>query len=152
MSTHSRIAISLQDDKGSEYFKYIYCHWDGYLSGVGETLLHHYNSKEKALALIELGNLSALYESIECPEGHTFDNRIKGYTIAYGRDRQEDKQQARKADSLRGCLTAEGRDWEYFYLWDSLTEKWYYILGGYVGNLKRNHIIPQELTEESIKK
>lgn len=72
MATRSRIAIENQDGK----VKSIYCHWDGYLSGVGKTLFNHYD-KEKLEKLIELGDISALEDSLE-------------YTIAYARDRGED--------------------------------------------------------------
>jgi hypothetical protein len=72
MATRSRIAIENED--GS--VKSIYCHFDGYLSGVGKTLFNHYD-KEKLEKLIELGDISSLEAS---PES----------TVAYCRDRGED--------------------------------------------------------------
>ena len=39
MSTHATIWIKNSNDT----FTGIYCHFDGYLSGVGDTLLKHYN-------------------------------------------------------------------------------------------------------------
>ena len=72
MATRSRIAIENQDGK----VKSIYCHWDGYLSGVGKTLFNHYD-KEKLEKLIELGDISSLGESTED-------------TVAYARDRNEE--------------------------------------------------------------
>jgi hypothetical protein len=72
MATRSRIAI--QNESG--IVKSIYCHFDGYLSGVGETLFNHYD-KEKLEKLIELGDISTLGESTED-------------TVAYHRDRGED--------------------------------------------------------------
>ena len=72
MATRSRIAIENQDGT----VKSIYCHFDGYLSGVGKTLFNHYD-KEKLEKLIELGDISVLKESTE-------------NTVAYHRDRGED--------------------------------------------------------------
>ena len=72
MATRSRIAIENQDGTVTS----IYCHFDGYLSGVGKKLFEHYD-REKTEKLMELGNISVLGES-------TLD------TIAYHRDRNED--------------------------------------------------------------
>jgi hypothetical protein len=72
MSTRSRIAIEKQDGT----VKSIYCHFDGYVDGVGKTLFNHYD-KEKLEKLIELGDISVLHESTE-------------NTVAYCRDRGED--------------------------------------------------------------
>ena len=72
MSTRSRIAI----ENESGIVNSIYCHFDGYVSGVGKTLFNHYD-KEKLQKLIELGDISSLGES-------TID------TVAYCRDRGED--------------------------------------------------------------
>jgi len=72
MSTRSRIAIETK----SGTVKSIYCHFDGYVSGVGKTLYNHYD-KEKLEKLIELGDISSLGESTE-------------NTVAYHRDRGED--------------------------------------------------------------
>ena len=72
MATRSRIAIENQDGT----VKSIYCHFDGYLKGVGKTLFNHYDS-EKLEKLIELGDISSLDESTED-------------TVAYHRDRNED--------------------------------------------------------------
>ena len=72
MATRSRIAIENQDGTVTS----IYCHFDGYLDGVGKKLFNHYD-REKTEKLIELGDISVLGES-------TLD------TIAYHRDRNED--------------------------------------------------------------
>jgi hypothetical protein len=72
MSTRSRIAIENQDGTVTS----IYCHFDGYLDGVGKKLFEHYD-REKTEKLMELGDISVLGES-------TLD------TIAYHRDRNED--------------------------------------------------------------
>ena len=85
MGTRSAIIV-----KVGNLYKGIYCHWDGYPTHNGKILLEHYNSQERAEALIALGDLSSLRENLAPPEGvvHTFDNysQIK-VTVAYGRDR-----------------------------------------------------------------
>lgn len=72
MATRSRIAI----ENESGIVNSIYCHFDGYIDGVGKRLFNHYD-KEKLQKLIELGDISVLGESTED-------------TVAYCRDRGED--------------------------------------------------------------
>ena len=86
MATRSRIGIENEDGSVTS----VYCHWDGYVEYNGELLVTHYQDREKVKQLISLGAISALRESIEAPEGHTFSNAIDGYTIVYHRDRGED--------------------------------------------------------------
>ena len=119
MATRSRIGIWTADRK----IKSVYCHWDGYSSNNGKILLKHYNTKEKVEALITLGDISSLEASIECPKGHSFDNKIDGYTVFYHRDRGEDW------DSVKPLITtkAEGMPQEaYDYLFDPQTNEWKY--------------------------
>ncbi|CAB4130259.1 hypothetical protein UFOVP116_349 [uncultured Caudovirales phage] len=72
-------------------FKVIYCHFDGYLSGVGATLFKHYDSP-KANHLVALGDISSLSQNIVIPDGveHNFENPAAGITVFYGRDRGKD--------------------------------------------------------------
>jgi len=69
MGTHSSIAVQHQDKTISA----IYCHYDGYLEGVGSSLLRHHNSQEAAEALVSLGDCST----------------VDGGVVAYSRDRFE---------------------------------------------------------------
>ena len=85
MSTRSTIWIKNAD----ETYDGVYCHYDGYLSEVGLLLYLHYNTEEKIRALISLGSLSSLGESIDCPKEHSYQNPVKGVTVAYHRDRGE---------------------------------------------------------------
>ena len=62
-----------------------YCHWDG--ATLLPILEENYGSLEKARELISLGHMSSLGESIECPEGHSFDTPVKGYSVFMYRDR-----------------------------------------------------------------
>ena len=86
MGTQANISVLHNDDTVST----IYLHWDGYEEHALEMLKAHYNTLEQAEALVALGNLSQLDASIECPEGHSFKTPVKGYTVAYHRDRGED--------------------------------------------------------------
>ena len=85
MPTRSTIAVQHADGSVSSS----YCHFDGYLDSNGQMLVSHYNTLEKAEALVALGAMSLLEESIDKPEGHTFDNPTKKHTVFYGRDRGE---------------------------------------------------------------
>ena len=91
MGTRSRIGV-MHGDK----VKSIYCHWDGYLEGVGATLLKHYDSA-KANHIVALGDMSSLQADIG--EKHAFSKhdvpnievRVhnKDWCTFYGRDRGE---------------------------------------------------------------
>jgi hypothetical protein len=59
---------------------------DGYPEYTGDILLKHYTDPEKIAALMDLGNLSGIAASTECPEGHFYFRRVEGYCVAYGRD------------------------------------------------------------------
>jgi hypothetical protein len=76
MSTRSRIGIVNEDRSISS----IYCHHDGYLSGVGATLARHYQDIGKLRALIALGDISSLGDTPALQDG----------TRAYSRDAGED--------------------------------------------------------------
>jgi len=69
----------------------VYCHFDGYLSHNGKILFEHYTTLASALKLVSEGDMSVLAPSCDKPDGHTFDDPVKGYCIYYGRDRGENK-------------------------------------------------------------
>lgn len=101
MATRSRIGI--ENEHGT--IRSIYCHWDGYPSGVGKTLQTHYMDRDKVEALLSLGNISELGDSIET-------------TVAYARDRGEDaKDNFYREDldinSFKRKLKASDQDWAY---------------------------------------
>jgi len=87
MATRSSITAKV----GKQYVG-VYCHNDGYPSGVGQTLFLHHNSQEAAEAIVALGALSQLHAQLapNVGEEHSFDDPIHGVTIAYHRDRDED--------------------------------------------------------------
>ena len=57
MGTRSNIAI---EDKETKVLTVVYCHWDGYLEGVGAELLEQYDSLDKVEELIKGGDMSSL--------------------------------------------------------------------------------------------
>lgn len=57
MSTRSLIGIYREEEKMVEY---IYCHFDGYLDGVGKKLEDHYQDQDKIERLIAGGDISYL--------------------------------------------------------------------------------------------
>ena len=129
MGTRSRIGIQMEDDT----IRSIYCHWDGYPSHNGKLLLEHYNTDEKIHELIKLGSLSSLHESIEKPKGHSYDNPIEGYTVAYHRDRFQNWNNGKPfkvTHNEKGLPNNLEFDIEYYYVFRSIAgEKpcWYYI-------------------------
>ena len=64
MATTSTIAVQHTDGTVSQ----IYCHFDGYLSGVGKELLAHYNTLEQAEALVAMGGAACIRETLETSE------------------------------------------------------------------------------------
>jgi hypothetical protein len=69
----------------------VYCHYDGYPSGVGATLSTHYTTTARVDALLSLGSISQLHPRLvpDLGDTHTFDNPAANVTIAYHRDRGE---------------------------------------------------------------
>lgn len=61
MATSSTISMLLKDNTANT----IYCHWDGYIDGVGNTLLENYTSDRDVHDLILQGDISSLRDTIE---------------------------------------------------------------------------------------
>lgn len=115
MSTRSRIGI--QDENGT--IRSIYCHFDGYPSGVGSILKEHYSNRQKLNMLINLGDISILEENVSTMDEHSFNNPKKGVTVAYHRDRGEPLNRARVDSSLETFYVSE----KYGYVY-TLEGKW----------------------------
>ena len=114
MATRSSIGVKLPNG----HIKAIYCHWDGYPSGVGYTLKESYTTEEKINALIELGDLSVL--GPEIGEKQNFNDPHPDWCLAYGRDRAESHLVARVFADIEEWMN--GIDVSYYYLWDGT--KW----------------------------
>jgi len=79
MSTNAIIANT--DGNGKHVSTYV--HWDGYIGGVGKTLLEHYNEMSAAFDICRVGYISALMPTIDEtrkeainkePTKHTYSN------------------------------------------------------------------------------
>lgn len=106
MSTRSCIAVEHPDGEVSS----IYCHGNGYLSGVGLTLYTSYQDYSDIKTIINLGDLSYLGDDPDMPS-----------TFAYARDRTETGTEAREHGTVSIYLddmetTRQEWGYEYCYL------------------------------------
>jgi hypothetical protein len=120
MSTRSTIGIRLNN----ENILHIYCHWDGYPEGVGDILLRSYNTRERVLELMKLGDLSVLADEIHPTGSHSFSVPQDGVCIAYARDRGDEftGPELSSVDNFGEHSIISGQ--EYVYLMD-LAGKWF---------------------------
>lgn len=126
MSTNAFIGI-----RENNSITYIYNHSDGYLEYLGRMLLEHYNSEEKAKALVELGDVSVVKEKLAPAEGtvHSFDydKRQEGVSVFYGRDRGEEWEYI-KPVTIQGTTFDEHQ--YYNYLYDVEEGRWLFTKNG----------------------
>jgi len=111
MSTNALIALHHPE---SECFRTIYLHWDGYVEHAGKILVNHYDTFEKVLDLIDLGNLSVLGETLG--EKHNFSDHVDGVCTAYGRDRGEANSGHEVVEDTIRALVQNGAGIPYLYL------------------------------------
>lgn len=116
MSTNSTITVRTADNER----KTIYCHWDGYPSNNGAILLMYYNELNKAIALVNGGDLSALRPRIapNKNEVHSFSNSVEDVCVYYGRDRGETGVEAKV---LTNGQSIDKQEYNYYF--DG--EKWF---------------------------
>ena len=109
MSTRSYIG-TLKEDK--QVF-FVYCHFDGYPTGVGRILREYYDGPERVARLLSFGNISSLATLIDD-------------TVFYGRDRQETNQEQKQTtyDEYLPSTGSEDSGIEYRYLFDEYSEEW----------------------------
>jgi hypothetical protein len=129
MGTRSRIGV-MHGDK----VKSIYCHWDGYLEGVGATLLKHYDSA-KANHLVALGDMSSLqadigekhaFSKFDLPteEVEAFQTLTENWCTFYGRDRGEKGTEHKVDHTFAEFLErVDGCGGEYYYIMEN--GEWY---------------------------
>ena len=106
----------------NEKVKAIYCHWDGYPEYTGQMLIKYYNNDDIIDELINLGDLSCICPRIKpnADEEHSYQNPIDDVTVAYHRDRGEEKHIS-YYDSVKDFLYElhAPDSWiEYLYLWN----------------------------------
>lgn len=108
MSTNSRIGYMID---GSNVIKSVYCHWDGYTEYNGRILAEHYNSLDKVKALVSLGSISSLGETLDYRD----DDHPEG-TIDYFRWRGEPI-----------LISTDYGDSDYFYSGFDCSEEYLYL-------------------------
>lgn len=122
MGTRSRIGILYGGDDGLKV-KSIYCHWDGYPEYNGAMLMKYYNNYGRLEQLLELGDISSLRKKIAPSTKHTFEEPEPDVTIAYSRDRGEEKRISE--EYFENFLEdMENSDIEYVYL--RYRDEWLY--------------------------
>ena len=110
MATRSRIGF----ETASGAVMHIYCHFDGYVNGVGKALIVDHNDVNKAYSLVKGGNCSTICDQVQRSDP----------AISWSKDRQSYKQDG-------------ANSWEEFqYLWDSRKACWLWRKSG-SGNWKR---------------
>ena len=108
MATRSYIGKALSNGN----VKIIYCHFDGYLSGVGSKLKDFYTTTEQVDELLRGGDMSSLGETIN-------------ETRYFGAKGEVDTDiEAREIGNWR--ITFSDSWCEYLYLYNPATNKWYY--------------------------
>jgi hypothetical protein len=133
MSTRSNIGIINADGT----VDMIYCHSDGYPSYNGRILLKHWSNGPAVRALLRLGDISSLGETIG--EEHDLDADFEKafankWTRSYARDRGEENVNALKYPSVSA---AQGEMQEYMYLWDDVVKVWMFSDGGRIKKLTK---------------
>lgn len=111
MSTRSAIIEKLSDGT----FRGIYCHFDGYVEGVGAKLVKHYTTPEQVKALIDLGDLSSLGERSTPIGPHKYGAAEEGTTVAYGRDRGESDVAPKKGPSVQAVRSQIDHQYAYLF-------------------------------------
>lgn len=105
---------------------YIYCHSDGYPSGVGQTLKDYYTDEETIDKLLALGGLSYLGETPTSNEKYWNDginpfDRINYHKCGAYKDRiingEKDEMPAVTVKDKKEYKKSQAFDIEYVYLW-----------------------------------
>lgn len=128
MSTRCAIAIADPDQLTA-----VYCHFDGYLSGVGKLLLEHWNTRALVRKLISMGDISSLGAGLGTK--HDFDRRrlpldVNEFgqlseTTFYGRDRGEQDVGPEMFDTADEYVEhMESRWCEFFYIFGT-DDRWW---------------------------
>ena len=111
----TRSAIGYKTAEGKVRAKY--SHYDGYVAGVGKTLIEHYQAARKIAQMVELGDQSFLAAEIFPKGEHSFETPEEGVTVFYGRDRGEDGVEAKEFDTVEDFVEYyASAGCEYFYL------------------------------------
>lgn len=124
----TRSIIAAKQDNGT--FKAIYCHWDGFVQGVGKILFDHYKDKKMVNQLLSLGHISALgIKPIEDPNGWDYKKRNTDLTVTYKSRGDKGVEPEILRGKKRACVTQYGGKMgaEFIYLFEN--NKWYVQCG-----------------------
>lgn len=123
MST--RCLIGITDDVNSNIMEAVYCQHDGYPQYVGIVLLEHYNTEDKILELMKLGDMSSI-----------------GNTVS-------DCDYYNEGDYAEKCTIHKPKTWtdiEYRYAFDKKTQTWW------VCNIFDDLVLLEDKLNEVLKK
>ncbi len=92
-------------------------HYDGYPDHTLKILQIHYNTYEKAEALLRLGDLSRIGVQLEEGEGqeHSWANPHRDICLAYGRDRGETNSSTRPRTNTSWYWCKGNSQWNYIF-------------------------------------
>ena len=122
MSTRSNIAIEMEDKS----IRVVYCHSDGYISGVGKTLLKNYKNYDDVLKLINYGGISSLADNF---------NDTSFYCRDWGRKNEDKPTQYNNEFCMMYEMTGATMI-EYLYLFKN--NDWYVSKSHYIKKSKLN--------------
>src|SRR5574344_271830 len=128
MSTRSNIAYKINDKQ----VKVIYCHWDGGLSNVGQTLVDCYDTPNKVKELVDFGNISSLGETLqECEVDYSREKggNVKVSELGKYRDVKHGDDERSTIMTLEkySKLYKENTMIMYYYLYDG--KQWLFKIG-----------------------
>lgn len=104
----------------------VYCHFDGYLDGVGKTLNKYYRDPAKVKELMTLGRNGISVLGKEIGEKQDFNkpaDRKLSWCLFYGRDRGDKKRITYTYNNVSDFK--DGFDEDYGYLYDPKSNTWF---------------------------
>lgn len=132
MSTRSRIAVANEDGT----YTSIYCHFDGYIGGVGRRLLENFTTRQVAEEMMSLGDASSIGEGL---------SKCEFYSRDRGEDQEETKASTSKSlDELRHVCSESGG--EFLYVWHD--DRWFVELGRSRGLIPLAAAMEDEVSED----
>ncbi len=125
----TRSSIGILTEKGT--IVSVYCHWDGYPSGVGETLYECYTDPELVHTMMTLGDISSLADTLD-------------KTVFYSRDRGEDEVDFQEFETREQWVDFYSESGvEYMYLW---TESGW-LVSDYGGKFDSLELVLEEILD-----
>ena len=132
MSTRARIGYQFTNWNGDQKIISIYNHSDGYPAGLGKVLLEHYNTPDRIVRLMTLGDISGIgTEPVDCPDMwdpnspiYHAENSLPEWNVCRTyKGRGEEGCEAKLSDSVKEMIEKLGE--EYCYLFKD--GKWFIV-------------------------